>query len=263
MRTGALEISRQTGEDNLFNCKQQMAIGRELRHDWGFPAPWVSQALAGLDALSDAGMPETTPLTLADATTNRSSRWYWVWNEDLTMMMGRPDPYAVVTNEWDSTTAGYTACDKPATFWLKDKADGLNFQTVTGHPIFTVFQMTLAGWRGFLNEKLCRWELNSRRQELASYQNYATQYQNSINQHEKTLEAAKETLANLDDPDWVEEAMASWLEGLRSQNERAIEQAQKSLEAAQRYLENNQPAVEEAQQAVEEAFEAWQESQRV
>ena len=262
MQTGALEITRQTGDDRLFFCKSQMAQGREVRHDWGFPTTWASQALAGLDALSEAGMPETTPLVLTSASTSRSSRWYWVWNEDLTMMMGRPDPFAVVTTEWDSGNI-WTNCDKQGTVWLKDKAGGLAFHSVTPNPTFTVFQMTLAGWRDLLTEKLCRDELNSRRQTLAAYQNYATGYQNSINQAEKSLEAAEKQLANLDDPDWVEEAMASWLESLRGQSERAIEQAQNQLEQAQRNLENLQPDMEEAQKAVEEAFEDWQEIKRV
>jgi tetratricopeptide (TPR) repeat protein len=259
METGALEIQRLTGDDPLGVCKAQMAQGRELRHDYGFPTAWAEDALSCLDALSEDGMPETTPLALTYASTNRSTRWYWVWNEDLTMMMGRPDPFAVVTTGWVRGSL-WANCDKQATVWLKDKAGGLNFQSVTPHPTFTVFQMTLAGWRDLLTERLLRYELNSRRQTLASYQNYATGYQNSINQAEKALEAAEENLANLDDPDWVETAWESWMESLRGQNERAIEQAQKSLEQAQRNLENLQPQMEEAQQAVEEALEAWQES---
>jgi exonuclease VII small subunit len=257
MHTGALEIGRQTGYDNLGVVKNQIAQGREIRHDWGVPIPWLTQALGGLDKLSEEGMPETTPLTLTSASTRRSSRWYWVWDVDLNMMMGRPDHFAVVTTKWEAGSL-WTNCDKQGTTWLSDKAGGLIFQSVTPHPTFTVFQMTLEGWRGFLTELILRHELNSRRQRLASYQNYVTGHQNSINQAEKSLEAAEKSLANLDDPDWVEEAMASWLEQLRGQNERTIEQAQKSLKQAQENLENLQPEMEKAQQAVEEAFEDWQ-----
>lgn len=260
--TGALEIQRLTGEDPLGVCKGTIAQGRELRHDWGFPTDWAEDALSGLQALSEDGMPETTPLALTYASTRRSTRWYWLWNEDLTMMMGRPDPFAVVTTGWDSGSL-WTNCDKQGTVWLKDKAGGMKFQTLTPHPTYTVFQMTLAGWRELLTERLLRDELNSRRQTMASYRNYATGYQNSINQAERSLAAAEESLANLDDPDWVEEAVASWLLQLRQQNERNIEQAQKSLEMAQGNLENLQPELEKAQQAVEEAQEAWQETQRV
>ena len=259
METGALEIQRMTGDDPLGVCKGTIAQGRELRHEWGFPTAWAEDALSGLQALSEDGMPETTPLALTYASTRRSTRWYWLWNEDLTMMMGRPDPFAVVTTGWDRDSL-WTNCDKQGTTWLKDKAHGMNFQTMTPHPTYTVFQMTLAGWRDLLTERLLRNELNSRRQTLAAYQNYATGYQNSINQAERSLEAAEEQLANLDDPDWVEEAIASWLESLRGQSERAIEQAQKSLEAAQNNLEGLRPQMEEAQQAVEEALEDWNES---
>lgn len=254
MNAGALEIERQAGDDRLFPVKAEVAKGEQINPTWGFPDSFVPQAMAKLDELAAAGMSETTPLTLTYAATRRSTRWYWVWNEDLTMLTTRPTE-TVVTTEWDGDSL-WTNCDKQGTTWLKDKASGLKVS-------HRWFQTTMVGWRNYLNELLLNHERTQARQTLNTLNNYMGQYQRSFHEAEQAIEAGEEQLANLDDPDWVETAWESWMAHLRNNAERQIVEGEKKRDAAKRNMENLSPQVDEAAEAWQEAQEAWQETQRV
>ena len=92
---------------------------------------------------------------------------------------------------------------------------------------------------------------------------YMGQYQRSFNDAEQAIDAAEQQLANLDDPDWVETAWASWMDNLRSSAERNIEAAEKKRDAATRNMEGLGPQVDAAAEAWQAAQEAWQETQKV
>ena len=253
-KAGALEIERLSGDDRLFPVKAEVAKGEQINPTWGFPDSFVLAAMAKLDELAAAGMSETTPLVMAYGNTNRSVRWYWVWNEDLTMLTTRPTD-TVVTTEWDGDSL-WTNCDKQGTTWLKDKASGLSLS-------HRWFQTTMVGWRNYLNELLLNHERTQARQELNALNNYMGQYQRSFNEAEQAIEAAEQQLANLDDPDWVETAWAGWMDHLRNNAERQIVEGEKKRDAAARNMEGLVPQVEEASEAWQAAQEAWQETQRV
>lgn len=256
MNAGAMEIERQTGDDRMFPVKLDVSKGQEINPSWGFPDPFVPLAVGRLEQLVEAGMPETTPLVLAYANTNRSVRWYWVWNEDLTMLTSRPEE-TVVTKEWDGDSL-WTNCDKQGTTWLKDKASGLS---LSGGRYW--FQTTIASWRNYLNGILLNHERTQRRQTLNSLNTYMGQYHRSLTEAEQAIEAAEQQLANLDDPDWVETSWASWMEHLRNTAERNIEAAEKKRDAAKRNMDGLKPEVEAAGEAWQAAQEAWQEAQKV
>jgi hypothetical protein len=254
MKAGAMEIERLTGDDRLFPVKAEVAKGEAIDPTWGFPESFVLQAMAKLDELADAGMSETTPLVMAYGNTNRSVRWYWVWNEDLTMLTTRPTE-TVVTTEWDGDSL-WTNCDKHGTTWLKDKASGLSLS-------HRWFQTTMRDWRNYLNELLLNNERTQARQTLNTLKTYMGQYQRSFNEAERQIEAGEEQLANLGDPDWVETAWESWMDRLRNSAERNIEEGEEKRNAAKRDLAGLSPQVEEATSAWQAAQEAWQETQRV
>lgn len=253
MNAGAMEITRQTGDDRLFPVKAEISKGEQINPTWGFPDSFVAQAVAKLDKLAEAGMPETTPLVMAYGNTNRSVRWYWVWSEDLTMLTTRPED-VVVTTEWDGDSL-WTNCDKQGRNWLKDKASGLSLS-------YRWFQTTMRDWRNYLNELLLNDERTQRRQDLNTLNTYMGQYQRSFNEAEQAIEASEQQLANLDDPEWVETAWASWMDHLRNSAERNIEEAEKKRDAATRNMEGLAPRVDEAAEAWQAAQEAWQETQK-
>jgi len=253
-KAGALEIERQTGDDRLFPAKAEVSKGEEINPSWGFPDPFVPLAVGRLEQLVEAGMPETTPLVLAYANTNRSVRWYWVWNEDLTMLTSRPEE-TVVTKEWDGDSL-WTNCDKQGTTWLKDKASGLSLS-------YRWFQTTIESWRNYLNGLLLNHERTMARQTLNSLNTYMGQYQRSLTEAEQAIEAAEQQLANLEDPEWVETAWESWMDHLRNNAERNIEDGEKKRDAAKRNMEGLGPQVDEAAEAWQAAQEAWQAAQTV
>ena len=254
MKAGAMEIERITGDDRMLPVKAEMSKGEQINPSWGFPDSFVRQAMVKLDKLAEAGMSETTPLVLAYATTRRSQRWYWVWNEDLTMLTTRPTE-TVVTTEWDASSV-WTNCDKKGTTWLKDKAEGLSLS-------YRWFQTTMKEWRKYLNGVLLDHDRTMARQTLNTLNTYMGQYQRSFNDAEQTIEAAEEQLANLEDPDWVETAWQNWMDHLRNGAERNIEAAEKQKDAATRNMEGLSPQVDEAAETWQKAQEAWQESQSV
>ena len=254
MKAGAMEIERLTGDDRLFPVKAEVAKGEQINPTWGFPDSFVRAAMAKLDKLAKSGMPETTPLVMAYGNTNRSVRWYWVWNEDLTMLTTRPTE-TVVTTEWDGDSL-WTNCDKQGTTWLKDKASGLSLS-------HRWFQTTMRDWRNYLNELLLNHERAQRRQTLNSLNTYMGQYQRSFNEAERQIEAGEEQLANLEDPEWVETAWESWMDHLRRNAEQNIEAGEKKRDAATRNMEGLGPQVDEAAEAWQAAQEAWQETQTV
>lgn len=254
MKANAMEIDRLTGGDRLFSVKAEVAKGEQINPSQGFPDSFVRAALAKLDKLAEAGMPETTPLVMAYGNTNRSVRWYWVWNEDLSMLTTYPNE-TVVTTEWDASSV-WTNCDKKANTWLKDKAEGLSLS-------YRWFQTTMTEWRKYLNGVLLNHERTMARQTLKSLNTYMGQYQRSFNEAEQAIEAADEQLANLEDPDWVETAWQNWKNHLRNSAERNIEAAEKQRDAATRNMEGLGPQVDEAAETWREAQEAWQEAQSV